>query len=59
MKNSIVCESTIACETLLITDAESGVKQRATKTLLECSMRQFHNEIIASPDDGDTSIQMV
>ena len=44
MKNSNVCESTIACDALLITDAEYGVKRRVTKILLECSMRQFHNE---------------
>ena len=44
-------ESPIAIDTLLITDAESGVKRRVPKTLLECSMHQLHNEIIASPDD--------
>ena len=52
MKNSNVREDPIARDTLLITDAESGVKRRVPKLLLECSMRQFHNEIIASPDDG-------
>ena len=46
-------ESPIARDTLLITDAESRVKRRVTKLLLECSMRQLHNELIASPDDGD------
>ena len=51
MKNSNVCESSIAHDTLLITYAESGVKWRVTKLSLECSMRNFHNEIIASPDD--------
>ena len=51
MKNSNVCESPITCDTLLIADAESGVKRRVTKLLLECSMRQLHNEVIASPDD--------
>ena len=45
-------ESLIARDTLLITDAESGVKRRAPKLLLECSMRKLHTEIIASPDDG-------
>ena len=52
MKNSNVCESPIVRDTLLITDAESRVKQRVTKVLLRCSMRQLHNEIIASLDDG-------
>ena len=45
-------ESTIDRDTLLITGAESGVERRVPKILLECSTRQFHNEIIASPDDG-------
>ena len=27
-------------------------KTESAKKLLECSMRQFHNELIASPDDG-------
>ena len=52
IKNSNVCESPIAHYTLLITDAESGVKQRVSKLLLEFSMQKLHNEIIASPDDG-------
>ena len=52
LKNSNVRESPISCDTLLITDAESGLKQRVPKLLLEYSMRQFHNEITASPDDG-------
>ena len=52
MKNSNVHESPIAHDTLLITDAESGVKRRVTKPLLKCSMRQLHNELVASPDDG-------
>ena len=45
-------ESPISHDTLLITDTESGVKRRVPKILLECSMRQLHNELIASPDDG-------
>ena len=45
-------ESPIARDTLLITDAESRIKQRVPKLLLECSMRQLHNELIASSDDG-------
>ena len=38
MKSSNVRESPIAPDTLLIPDAESGVKRRLTKLLLECSM---------------------
>ena len=52
MKNSNVLESLIARDTSLITDAESRVKLRVPKLLLECSMRQLQNELIASPDDG-------
>ena len=52
MKNTNVRESSIDRDTLLITGAESGVERRVPKLLLECSTRQFHNEIIASPDDG-------
>ena len=51
IKNSNVHESPIARDTLLITDAEYGVRRRFPKLLLECSMLQFHNELIASPDD--------
>ena len=32
--------------------ADSKVKRRVPKLLLECSKRQLHNELIASPDDG-------
>ena len=52
MKSSNVRESPIARDNLLITDAESGVKWRVSELLLECSIRQLNNEIIASPDDG-------
>ena len=52
MKNSNVCESPIARDTLLITNAESGVKRRVPKLLLECSMWKLHNELNASPYDG-------
>ena len=45
-------ESPISRGTLLITDAESGVKKRFPKLLMECSMRQLQNYLIASPDDG-------
>ena len=45
-------ESPIARDTLLITDAESRVKRRVPKILLECFMLKLHNELIASPDDG-------
>ena len=52
MKNSNLREPPIARDTLLITDAEYRVKLRVHKLLLECSMRQLHNELIAPPDDG-------
>ena len=52
MKNSNVRESPIACDTLLITDSESEVKRGVPKILLECSMRQLHNELISSPYYG-------
>ena len=45
-------ESPIARDTLLITNAESRVKQRVPKPFLEYSMRQLPNELIDSPDDG-------
>ena len=51
-KNSNVRESPIVRDTLLITDAESGVKWRFPKLILEISMRKLHNYLIASPDDG-------
>ena len=44
-------ESPISRDTLLITDAEYGVKRRVPKLLLECSIRQLHNDLITSPDD--------
>ena len=52
MKNSNVHESPIARDTLIITDAEYGVKRIVPKLLLEFSMRQLHNELIALPYDG-------
>ena len=52
MKNSNVRQSPITRDTLLISDADTKVKCRVPKLLLECSMRQLHNEIIVSPDDG-------
>ena len=52
MKNSNVRESPIEGDSLLITDVESGAKRRFTKLLMECSMRQLKNDLIASPDDG-------
>ena len=52
MKNSNVRQSSITRDTLLIADADSKVKRRVTKLLLECSMRQLQNELIASPDYG-------
>ena len=53
MKHSYVREYSISCDTLLITDAGSEVKRRVLKLLLECSMRQLHNELITLPDYGD------
>ena len=52
MKNPNVCQSPITRDTLLIADAYSKVKRRVPKLLLECSMRQLHNEFITSPNDG-------
>ena len=52
MKISNVCQSPITRDTLLIADADFKVKRRVSKLLLECSMRQLHNELIASQDDG-------
>ena len=51
MKISNVRQSPITRDTLLIADADTKVKRRVPKLLLECSMRQLHNELIASPDD--------
>ena len=51
-KNSNVRQSPITRDTLLIADADTKVKRRVPKLLLDCSMRQLHNELIASPDDG-------
>ena len=45
-------ESTIACDTLLITYTEYVLKRILKKLLLECTMRQLHNNLTASPDDG-------
>ena len=45
-------QSPITRDTLLIADADTKVKRRVPKLLLKCSMRQLHNELIASPDDG-------
>ena len=45
-------ESPISHDNLLIKDTETGVKRIVPKLLLEFYMRQFHNELIASPDDG-------
>ena len=52
MKNSNVRQSPITRDTLLIADADTKVKRRVPKLLLECSMRQLHNELIDSLDDG-------
>ena len=52
MKILNVRQAPITRDTLLIADADSKVKRRVPKLLLECSMRKLHNELIASPDDG-------
>ena len=52
MKNSNARQSPRTCDTLPITDADTKVKRRVPKLLLGFSMRQLHNELIASPDDG-------
>ena len=52
MENCNVRQSPITRDTLIIADADTKVKRRVPNLLLECSMRQLHNEIIASPDDG-------
>ena len=52
MKNSNVRQSPISRDTLLIVDAYTKVKRRVPKILLECYMRQLHNELITSPDVG-------
>ena len=51
-KKTIVHESTIPHDTLIIKYAESGVKRRVPTLLLECSMPKLHNELISSPDNG-------
>ena len=52
MKNSNVPQSAIIHDTLLIADADTKVKRRVPKLLLECSMQQLQNELIASTYDG-------
>ena len=52
MKNSNVRQSSITRDTLLIADADTKVKRKVPKRLLECSMQQLHNDLMASPDDG-------
>ena len=52
MKHSNVRQFPIARDTFIIADADTKVKLRVPKILLECSMRQLHNDLIASPDDG-------
>ena len=52
MKNSNVRQYPITRDTLFIADADTKVKHRVPKLVLECSMRQLHNDLIASPGDG-------
>ena len=64
MKNSNVRESPIACDILLITDAESEVKRRVPKLLPLCSMQQFTmrsslHQMMEVYLDPDTPIKMM
>jgi hypothetical protein len=52
LKNANVRQSPIARDTLLIRDTLTQESRRVPKLLLECSMRQLHNELIAPPEDG-------
>ena len=52
MKYSNVRQYPISRDTLLIAYADTKVKRRVPKLLLECSTQQLHNDIIASPDYG-------
>ena len=52
MKNSNVRHFPITRDTLSIADADTKAKRRVPKPLLECSIKQLHNEIIDPPDDG-------
>ena len=45
-------QSPITRDTLIIAYAYTKVKFRVPTLLLECSMQQLHNELIASQDDG-------
>ena len=47
MKILNVRQSPITCDTLLFADADTKVKHRVPKLLLECFVQQFHNELIA------------
>ena len=51
MKYSNVFQSPITRDTSLIADADSKVKCRVPKLLLECTMQKLHNDLISSPDD--------
>ena len=57
MKDSNVHQSPITRDILLIAGADIKVKRRVPKLLLECSMRQLHNELIASPDGKSPLLQ--
>eukprot|EP00978_Attheya_sp_CCMP212_P042165 scaffold252548_cov45-Attheya_sp.AAC.1 len=52
MKNPNVRQSPITRDMLIIKDVETGVKRSVPKLLLEFSMHQLHNEMIAPPDQG-------
>jgi hypothetical protein len=52
LRNSNIRESPIVRDTLLVDDDGDGVKTRVPKLLLECSVRELHNELIAPTSEG-------
>jgi hypothetical protein len=52
LKNSKVRLLPIVNDTLLIKDTKTGVKHEVPKLLLECSIRQLHNDLLSPPNEG-------
>jgi len=52
LNNSNIRESPIARDTLQIDVDNSGIKTCVPKLLLECSVRELHNELIAPASEG-------
>ncbi len=52
LRNSNVRESPIARDSLLIDEDGEGIKTRVPKLLLECSVRELHNELISAVAEG-------